>query len=413
MDKYTDNLLRAILRCAIATENHRTNVILKEDFPRGVIVPTFEHGKTKMEAKLISEEDYKYIHQIPQDESLGEERYFVSFNTLNKYFFKTSSPVVKQGYHYLRFAYPENRIREVLADINRPDGQHKFYKEIRDAFFIYDYANTTKNHEEKADINPEELSEEINEGLEKRTGLPHKYDFKVLLDIMRNDLEESYETYGESFPEEKKSRNTVLNYLSTYTLLEYYFYRKTINDHYYSRRDGAMFKAVPKYRIELLNEALATQIYPLQSPNELHNKPLFKNPMMEGVVPDPINHIVAKKMVEEAVKQDPSILDDVVKLLNEVMCQRTISYQGEKYDTMAKKPKFAISGIVVKPASTDSKDKKIICTLETKPGLILNDSRMEQSDKIKRYFIQKAEHEATTRRKRKDTPDPRQIRLFP
>lgn len=413
MDKNTDNLLRAILRCAIATENHRTNAILKEDLPQYVIVPTFnETGNTLMRATIITEREYKSIHGIPQENTLGEERYFASFNTLNKYFFKTSSPVVKQGYHYLRFAFPENRIREVLADIKRPNGQHKVYKEIRDAFFIYDYANTTKNHEKKADIKPEELSIRINEGLEERTGLSHKYDFEGLLEIMRNDLNTAYDTCKNNPPIEKKSRNTVLNYLSTYTLLEYYFYRKTINDHYFSHRNGAMFKNVPKYRIELLNEALATQIYPLQSPTEPQNKPLFKNPMMESVLPDPITHSVAKKMVEEAVKQDPSILDDAVKLLNDVMCQRTISYHGEKYDTMAKRPKFATSGITIRPASSDSKDKKIICTLETKPGFILNDNRIEKSDKIERYFMQKAQHEST-RRKRKDPQDPRQIRLFP
>lgn len=388
MDKKTDNLLRAILRCAIATENHRTNEILKEDLPNHIIAPTYDgEGKLMMHAVVVPEKEYRKALNLG-NQKMGDLRYFTSFNTLNKFFFKTSSPLVKQGYIYLRHAEPENRIREVMNDLKRPEGSHKVFEEVRNAFNAYGYCQE-KMRDSSYILDPQKISDKINDEIKHRTGLQSMYDFSGLLTIMKNDLEGFYESSKTNAPEEKKTRNTVLNYLSTYTLCEYYFYRKTINDYIFARR-GPLYKNNLGCRVETLQKALDTQIYSEKNRDKNINLELFKNPMLEGIVSDPIDHNEAKKMVKDVLKNNPHLLDDVALLLNEIMSDKNLCYKGENYSTLAKTPSYSIEKVKVKAIeSPTGKSSKIECSLLTTANPIATENRKNHSDEIKNYFIEK------------------------
>lgn len=388
MDKNTDNLLRAILRCAIATENHRTNEILKEDLPNHIIAPTYDgDGRLMMHAVVVPEREYRKALNLG-NEKMGDLRYFTSFNTLNKYFFKTSSPLVKQGYIYLRHAEPENRIREVMNDLNRPEHAHRVFSEIRNAFNAYGYSQE-KMRDSNYVIDPPTISDKINDEIKNRTGLRTMYDFSGLLDIMKNDLEGFYESSKTNAPEEKKTRNTVLNYLNTYTLCEYYFYRKTINDYIFARR-GPIYKNTPDCRVETLQKALNSQIYSEQNRDKDINFELFKNPMLEGITSEPIDHNEAKRIVKSVLKERPELIDDIAPLLNEIMSNKDLYYKGENYSTLAKAPSYSIEKVKVKALeSPTGKSSKIECSLLTTVNPVATENRKNCSDKIKNYFIER------------------------
>ena len=95
MDKQTDTILRAILRCAIATENHRTSKIL-ERMPYAILPDTGKPLSSSQFAEVVSESKYNYTTN-----TFGEfqsVRHALSFKTLNYFFFKEAGQTPACGF---------------------------------------------------------------------------------------------------------------------------------------------------------------------------------------------------------------------------------------------------------------------------------------------------------------------------
>ena len=374
MNTKTCEILTAVLRCAIATENHKTNEILT-NFPWAIVPVRDKFGKVTSAAKVVDEYDFVTDPNVNADFS---ERHAVSFKTINSFFFKTSSPVVKQAYRYL--SIPDNRPKAVLKDMD--EKKYSLFEEIYSMVFAHNYMNNFKCINYKNDI--DKINFNININLNKRlvdagcNDLQY-FNFRPLLKIIDNDLQKYNSIEEDVAP---KGNNTILNYLNPFTLAEYYFYRKTINDYYYKNCERPMYNSTPA-KMDLLKEALSTQIYnPFSTPKEYH-KPFFRNRKLEGLVTEPIDHIKAKKIVDDIMKNDPKCLEDIPALINNLLCNNFESTRDEC-------PNFYVDSTSIVDVNKDSgRNPKYKIRLSTKEGNVATAANINESQNIKHYLKEK------------------------
>lgn len=315
MDKQTDTILRAILRCAIATENHRTSKIL-ERMPYAILPDTGKPLSSSQFADVVSESKYNYT-----TDTFGEfqsVRHALSFKTLNYFFFKESSLAIKQSYKY--FNLPGSRAHTAYRD--REAKKYHLFDEIYGLIETGMYSIAHQRYSLNFDAN--KLNEDINKGIESRN--PHaqkNIDFKPLLNIIYNELQDLDKNIGiKQFNDiADTGRNTFLNYLNTFTLAEYYVYRKTINDHFLNNCDRPLYKS-PEAQYYLLQEAVDTQIYPKDCDGKGYgeiNKGIFRDITKENIVEDSLDHNKAKDIINDIIHNSPEVIDELPALLTHLM----------------------------------------------------------------------------------------------
>lgn len=315
MDNQQDTILRAVLRCAIAAENHRTNLIL-EKLPYAIIPTTTTSPKT---ASVVSEVKYMIMTGAERGK-FQSDRHSMSFKTLNYFFFNNASLPIKQAYKY--FNIPGSRAS--TAYLNRETNKFKLFDEINSLIEREMYS--IAHQKCPLDFDAEKINNDINLGIVSRNPqAPKNLDFKPLLNIIHNELEE-IDKRGialDDMPQLESSRNTFLNYLNTFTLAEYYIYRKTINDHYFKNCDRPLYKS-PEAQYYLFQEAVDTQIYPQSLEKEKRdriNMPVFRDKSKENIVIEPLDHNKSKEILNDIIKTSPEALDEIPALLNNLLRQ--------------------------------------------------------------------------------------------
>jgi len=394
MDIQTENILRAVLRCAIASENNKTKQIL-EEVPC-IIMPTkTANGLVVQQASVLTQRQYCMEGHTKQD--FQNDRYSQSYRTINSYFYMTSNPVLKQAYKY--FSINGNRVQEIIND--RHKKSLKLFDEIYEQFSVLDYVLTRQK--ENYQMNIDSLNNRINHGIRARSFDKANYDFKNFLKIIQNDIA-TYEnrSYGEEAP---KSNNTILNYLNVYSLCEYYLYRKKINNAYLARHTSPLY-SFAESRMELLETALDSQIFPFYKERQGLDKTLFKNKPFENLYSTPLDHVEAKNILDDIYKNHNEILGEIPALLNSVIAD-TMAENGEVVDA----PEFSFTKVFAVPLEPDNqKSKKYKVTIATTEIPVGMAERKESSAIIDEYNKGKQERK-DAKVKKHDMADSNQMSL--
>lgn len=394
MDIQTENILRAVLRCAIASENNKTKRILDE-LPCIIMPSKTKSGLVVQQASVLSQS--KYCGQGHTKYEFQNDRFSQSYRTINSYFYMTSNPVLKQAYKY--FSINGNRVQEILND--RHKKSLKLFDEIYGQFAVLDYILARQKQSYNMDI--EALNTEINHGVKARSFEKVDYDFRNLLGLIKEDIT-SYEsrTYGEDAP---KSNNTILNYLNVYTLCEYYLYRKKINDYYLANHNRPLY-SFDASRLELLEEALSTQIYPSYENRDGREDKLFKNKAFENIYSTPLDHVEAKNILDDIYKNHREIFSEIPALLNSVLAN-TVAENGE----VVTAPEFSfatVSAFPIEPLNPKSKKYNVVVTTQNVPVEMAN--KKEDSPIVRDYARFRAE-KSEPKLKKHDIPNTNQLSL--
>lgn len=375
MDKDTNSLLRAIIRRAIATQNYLTTLILDQVMVM-VMPKRDENGKVMPRALVLSESDYKTLYGADKTD-FNLVRYDQTYRTINSFFYATSNPILKQAFKYM--SINGNRVNAVLDDLMASKlydckKSLKLFDEFYDLFESFAY-NAQKG---RVDFNfdLEKLNNTINKGIKSRTGVSNNYDFKPLLKIMQRDLEKWESRTVLNYSTTENNNNTILNYLDTYALLEYYLYRKKINEYFLQNVNRPLYKNVPKKC--LMQEAVDSQIFPRVS--EGQPDPVFKNPSMENVNSKKLTHDHAKLFTNDLIS-NPSVVTNIPELLNAMLAEQSSIYNSNTYI-----PNFSVSALQIKPVVDPKTGKtKYRFDIETSDVPLSQAPKGEVKDNTRRY----------------------------